>query len=86
MDKGLKTVLDLIDKGKAITGNTIAEKAKAWIIENDKMNVNTSEELEIPFDYDSVLNAYGPEGCYQIANKLIEIANADVQAALNQKL
>ena len=35
-------------------------------------------------DYDKLLNDYGPEGLYAIAQKLKDIANEDVNLALKQ--
>lgn len=35
-------------------------------------------------DLDEMLSKFGPEGCYEIANKLKEIADEDVQNALEQ--
>ncbi|MFW6281293.1 MAG: hypothetical protein ACOC1O_00685 [bacterium] len=34
--------------------------------------------------YDDLLNKYGPEGLYEIANKLKQIADEDVNTALKQ--
>ena len=36
-------------------------------------------------DFESMLNKYGPEGCYDIANKLKEVAMKDVGDALRQR-
>lgn len=39
---------------------------------------NTESTDTIDFDYDAILTKYGPEGCYEIAEKLIAIANEDI--------
>jgi hypothetical protein len=52
----------------------------------ENINLQTYQELDIPFDYEKILNEYGPEGCYHIAHKLMEIADQDVSNALNQEI
>jgi len=47
-------------------------------------NVEYSEEKTFNFDYEWVLQKYGPEGCYAIARNLIAYANRDVEEALKQ--
>lgn len=48
---------------------SVSDEQPAWI-----------EEVNL----DEMLSKYGPEGCHEIANKLIEIANDDVQKALEE--
>lgn len=45
---------------------------------------NSLENVFDDFDFDAVLNKYGPEGCMQIAERLIKIAHEDVRNALNE--
>ncbi len=45
-------------------------------LNESKQNTDTIDALD--FDYDAILTKYGPEGCYEIAEKLIAIANEDI--------
>ena len=37
-------------------------------------------------DYDALLNKYGPEGLYMIADKLKEVANCDMALGIDQAI
>ena len=45
---------------------------------------NSLETVYDDFDFEAVLNKYGPEGCYQIAEKLIKLADEDIRNALSE--
>lgn len=51
--------------------------------------IKRSGEFIIPngiINYEKILNDYGPEGCYEIAKKLKEIADLDMQTALEESI
>ena len=45
---------------------------------------NESPIWEKEVDCEAMLNKYGPEGCCEIAGKLIKIAKEDTQSAMDQ--
>jgi hypothetical protein len=55
-------------------------------MENDNLHLkSTSDEQPAwvgEINLDEILSKYGPEGCHEIADKLIEIANDDMKNAL----
>jgi len=52
---------------------------------NDKLEKSNDEpRWKDVVNIDEILNKIGPEGCHELAEKLIEIANEDVQNALEQ--
>jgi len=51
---------------------------------SDEIIIYGCTHCKKPFDYNALLNEYGPEGLYEIANKLIEVADEDVSGALAQ--
>lgn len=53
-------------------------------MENKKMVSDEQPRWVGEIDLDEMLSKFGPEGCHEIANKLIEIADEDVQNALEQ--
>jgi len=57
-------------------------------MENDKLKFKETSTDEPRWkgvvDVDEILNKIGPEGCHELAEKLIKIANEDVQKALEQ--
>ena len=45
---------------------------------------NSDEVIDYPdIDFDDLLNKYGPEGLYDIADKLIKMADKDMYDAIN---
>jgi len=52
--------------------------------DTDMYNTIKCPECGSEIMYEQLLNAYGPEGLYRIAKKLIEIADEDYMNALSQ--
>lgn len=59
---------------------------KCLFMKDSKLKRNTNE-LPIwkdDINLDDILNKYGPEGCYEIADALKKIADKDMEDALNE--
>lgn len=57
-------------------------------MENDNLHLKSTSDEQPAWieevNLDEMLSKYGPEGCHEIADKLIEIANEDMENALEQ--
>lgn len=55
-------------------------------MENDKLEKSTEEpRWKDVVNIDEILSKIGPEGCHELAKKLVEVADEDVQNALEQE-
>lgn len=57
-------------------------------MENNNLHLKSTSDEQPRWlgeiDLDEMLSKFGPEGCYEIAHKLIEIANEDMENAIEQ--